>query len=153
MQTTIAFLFSPLGRRSRSGLAWLLALALWQGASAADWVLVTSTQNPLPKLTKEQAANIFLGQISELPGTGRIIPVDLAETSPLRLQFYGGVANKTPVQVRMHWSKMIFNGKGKPPQEVESSNDMKRLLNASPTSIGYIDKLVVDGTLKVLLSP
>ncbi|MFC4158623.1 hypothetical protein [Chitinimonas lacunae] len=150
MPTDTALRSTPQIRRR---LCLLLAVAALQSTCAADWVVVASSQSPLSKLSREQVANLYLGQIHELPGSGRIVPVDLAEESPLRQQFYSQVANKTPVQVRMHWSKMIFNGKGRPPQEVQNSNDMKRLLNANPSSIGYMDRLVVDGTLKVLLIP
>lgn len=121
-----------------------LCAMLAAGGAWADIVVVAGAKSPAGNLTKEQAADIYLGKSTSLT------PLDQPEASPLRDEFYTKVTGKSAAQAKSHWSKLSFTGKGTPPKEGQNSADIKKLVGDNPALIGYIEKSAVDGTVKVL---
>lgn len=119
--------------------------------ASAEVVVVVAANSPVTSITASQAADIFLGKAKELPGGGAAVPVDLQEGSSERDEFYTSVAGKSAAQMKAYWSKIIFSGKGQPPEEVADSASVKKLVAGNPNAIGYIDKAAVDGTVKAVL--
>src|SRR5688500_9982814 len=119
--------------------------------ASAEVIVVVSANSPVATLTAAQAADIFLGKAKELPGGGAAVPIDLTEGSAERDEFYTSIAGKSAAQMKAYWSKIIFSGKGQPPEEVAHSAAVKKLLAGNPNAIGYIDKTAVDGTVKTVL--
>ncbi|HLO93975.1 MAG TPA: phosphate ABC transporter substrate-binding protein, partial [Burkholderiaceae bacterium] len=64
--------------------------------------------------------------------------------------FYAQVAGRSEAQIKAYWSRMVFTGKGAPPQEVGDGAAVKKLLANNPNLVGYIDAAQVDGSVKVL---
>jgi ABC-type phosphate transport system substrate-binding protein len=54
--------------------------------------------------------------------------------------------------VKAHWAKIIFTGRGHPPEEAPNSVEVKKLIDKNPNAIGYIENNLVDGSVRVLLS-
>jgi ABC-type phosphate transport system substrate-binding protein len=94
----------------------------------------------------EQASQFFLGK------SNMFTPVDQAEGSSIRNDFYQKLADKDAAQVKAIWSKLVFTGKATPPKEFKSSTDVKKAVADDPKAIGYIDKSAVDDTVKVILT-
>lgn len=115
-------------------------------ASAAEIVVIVSKQNPATRMFSEQASQFFLGK------SNLFTPVDQADGSAIRNDFYKKVADKDAAQVKALWSKLVFTGKATPPKEYASSADVKKAVAADPKAIGYIDKSAVDDTVKVILT-
>lgn len=128
----------------------LLAPTFWVQAASADVVVVVSAKSPVASLTKDQVSDIFLGKSSTFPGGEQVIPIDLGEGTAQRDEFHSKVTGKSANQLKAYWSKMIFSGRATPPKEVPNASDGKRLIAANPSSIGYIDKSAVDGSVKVV---
>lgn len=112
----------------------------------AELVVVVSPKNAASTMNSEQVAQFFLGTSNSLK------PIDQADGSPIRAEFYKKVADKEPSQVKAIWSKLVFTGKGKPPKELASSADVKKAIDADPNAIGYIEKSAVDSSVKVILT-
>lgn len=129
------------------GGALLLALAAISLPAAADVVVVAGAASGAAGLSKEQIADVFLGKNPSLT------PVDQAESSPLREEFYTKVVGKSAAQAKSYWSKLAFTGKGTPPKEMAGSAEVKKALAANPALLGYIEKAAVDGSVKTLLAP
>ncbi|WP_369679842.1 phosphate ABC transporter substrate-binding protein [Janthinobacterium sp. PC23-8] len=127
-------------------------LALLAQSASAEVVVIVSAKNAATALTEEQASDIFLGKNSALPGSGPATPVDQADGSPLRDQFYTKVSSKTAAQMKAYWAKQIFTGKGQAPKEAGDSAAVKAAVAGNPNLIGYIDRSAVDATVKVLLT-
>lgn len=130
-----------------------LALSLGASAAAADVVAVVSANAPVVTLSKNQVVDIFLGKASRFPDGRLAVPIDQDEGSVARDEFYATFAGKSPAQLKAHWSKIIFTGRGQPPLAVSNSIDVKNHVAATPNSIGYIEKNLVDGRVKVLRIP
>lgn len=136
---------------SRLGSALIaLSLAMSSGQATAEVVAVVSAKNPVSSLSKNYVADIFLGKTSKFPDGSRAMPVDQSEGSAARDAFYLQFTGKSPAQVKMYWSKMIFTGRGQPPHEVPNGVAMKKHLVEHPDEIGYIERKLLDDTVKVI---
>lgn len=134
-------------------LALTLALSLGSGEVAAQVVAVVSAQSAVTQLSREQIANIFLGKTSVLPTGEAIVPIDQVEGSALRDEFYARFVGKSAAQIKIHWSKIIFTGRGNPPMALPDSTAVKSRVAEDPHAIGYIDQSQVDDSVRVLLTP
>jgi ABC-type phosphate transport system substrate-binding protein len=130
-----------------------LALSLAAGTARADVVAVVSSRNAMTALSKSQVADIFLGRAGRFPDGVPAMPIDQAEGSAARDEFYAKVAGKSPAQLKAHWSKIIFTGRGKPPTSVANSVDVKKRVVENPAAIGYIERSLVDSSVRILLTP
>ena len=128
-----------------------LALCLSSGVAAAELSAVVSPRVAVSSLTPSQIADIYLGRANRFPDGTPAIPCDLAEGSPLREAFYANVIGRSAAQVRAHWSKIIFTGRGQPPREVANSEEAKKLVVENPGVVCYIDRALVDRNVTVLL--
>ncbi len=127
-----------------------VALLLIPFSLLADVVVVTGAKSSSITLSKNQVSDVFLGKVSSLPDGSSVTPIDLSESSPLRDEFYLKVTNKSAAQAKAHWAKLYFTGRGMPPREVTDSSDLKRILNSTPSAIGYIERSSLDSSVKVI---
>jgi ABC-type phosphate transport system substrate-binding protein len=131
-----------------------LGLSLASHTATPDVIAVVSSKSAITTLSKTQLADIFLGRVSRFPNGARVVPIDQAEDSAAREEFYAKVADKSAAQMKAYWSaywsKIIFTGRGQPPKEVANGAEMKRRLAQNPDAIGYIDEKLVDDTVRVV---
>jgi len=131
-----------------------LALAAFAGGAAsaarADVVPVVSARSAVRALSRNELADIFLGRRARFPDGSAAIPIDQPEGSQARAQFYGHYADMTPAQLKAFWSKIIFTGRGQPPQAVIGARQARRLIAANPDAIGYIDRSQVDASVRIV---
>lgn len=123
--------------------AALVSMTLAAPASA-ELVIIVNPANPATRIFPSQAAQFFLG------ASVQFTPVEQPADSPIRAEFYKKVLEKEPAQVEAIWSKIAFTAKGKPPQEMKSSAEVKKAVAANPKAIGYIERAAVDDTVKVV---
>jgi ABC-type phosphate transport system substrate-binding protein len=134
-------------------LSGIVALVVSSRTPAADDVVaIVSAKSPVTGLTKNQVMDLFLGRASHFPDGAQALPLDQFEGSAVRDEFYERFAGKSAAQVKAHWSRIIFTGKGQPPKEIPGSAEVKRLVVENPRAIGYVERSQVDGNVRVLLS-
>ena len=131
----------------------LLVLSVAPGVAAADVVAVVSAKSPVGALSKSQVADIFLGRATRFPGGSVAVPIDQSDGTPAHDEFYTRFADKSPAQLRSHWAKVIFTGRGQPPRAVASELEVKKLLAQNPLVIAYVERSQVDATLKLVSQP
>ncbi|TWI63489.1 hypothetical protein IP91_03459 [Pseudoduganella lurida] len=131
----------------KSMMTAVLAVMTISAAPAfAEVVVVVNAANS-EAVSKDTIASVFLGKSTAFT------PIDQADGSPLRNEFYKKVTDKEAAQAKALWSKLVFTGKATPPKEVASSADVKKAIAANPKAIGYIEKSAVDASVKVVLTP
>ena len=133
-----------------SGLALSLVLG---GIVRADVVAVVSSKSPVTSLSKSQVADIFLGKVVRFPNGTLAVPIDQEEGSPARDEFYATFTGKSPAQIKAHWTKIIFTGRGQPPMAVPGSAEARRSVAANPQAISYVERSAVDSSVRVLTQP
>jgi ABC-type phosphate transport system substrate-binding protein len=136
---------------SRVGMVAIgLALTLSSAVVKADVVAVVSAKSPVTTLSMSQVADIFSSKASRFPNGVLAFPIDQAEGSAVRDEFYNKVVGKTAVQIKAYWSKIIFTGRGQPPPSVSNDIEMKKRISDNPAAIGYIDRSLVDDSVRVV---
>lgn len=132
-------------RTVMAALCMLISLQGW-----AEVAVVVSRDTPVDSMSTSQLQNIFLGRTSHLPGEVRAVPLDQADGNEVRDAFYRDLLGQSPAQVKAHWSKILFTGRGRPPRQVAGDEEVKRLVAATPGMVGYIDAASLDDSVKAL---
>ncbi len=127
-----------------------IAMSLGAATAPAGVVAVVSSKSAVVTLSHGQIADIFLGRINRFPSGATAVPIDQAEGSAERDEFYVEFAGKSASQIKAFWSKIIFTGRGQPPRDVANGIEVKRVLASNPDAIGYIDEKLVDATVRVV---
>lgn len=147
---------------ARSAVVLLLGMAM-TGAGATPTsrpaddhpvdgvVVVVSPLNPVTSLTRNQVTDIFLGRSRQFPSGDLALPIDQAEGSAPRRLFNERVLGRSAAQVRSHWSKVLFTGRGRPPQVVAGSDAVILAIAADARAIGYIERSQVTSGVVVVL--
>ena len=135
----------------RIGLAaWAMILSAASGALTSDIVVVVSAKSPITSLSTNQVADIFLGKVSRFPDGNQAVAIDQTEDSAARERFYAQFTGKSPAQVKSHWSKIIFTGRGQPPRQAANSMEAKKWVAGNPHAIGYIESHLLDASVRVV---
>lgn len=129
-----------------AGLFWMSTLA------QADIVVVVGAKSSVGTLTKAQVSDLYLGKAKDFPSGGIALTTVLG-SGALKDEFFEKVLGKTDSQARSVWARLVFTGGGTAPKEVPDSADVKKLANANPNVIGFIDKSAVDSQVKVIYAP
>ncbi len=128
----------------------LIAVCFFVASARSEIVVVISAASPISSLSKGQVAKIFLGKSRRFPDGSSAVPLNQSEGNVERDAFYQLVSGKSPAQVKAHWSKLIFTGRGQPPKEAASNDAVKQLLTNNGVNIGYIDRAAVDDSVKIV---
>jgi len=118
--------------------------------AAEELVVIVAASSKAPKLTTEQVSALFMGSTKSFPNGEKAVPVDQSPGTPAYSAFYSSVAGRTDAQIKAYWSRMVFTGKGQPPQDGGDANAVKKLIASNPNLVGYVDTALVDGSVKVL---
>ena len=138
----------PLAHTGLVAVAFVLGTG--QVVAAADVVAVVSSKSAITRLTPRQVEDIFLGRINHLGRGTKLVPLDLPERSPVRADFYATFGGKSPAQLRAHWSKLIFTGRGQPPAVVSDSETARKRVATNPNAIAYMDRSAVDASVRIV---
>lgn len=121
------------------------------GMATAEVVAVVSARGPATVMTTNQVVDIFLGRSSRFPDGRPATPIDQAEGSDARSEFYSAYAGKSQAQLNAHWAKIVFTGRGRPPFEVDDGLAVRKYLAEHPGTIGYIDRDLVDSSVRMIV--
>ena len=127
-----------------------LILLTFSSSLYADVAIVVHRDSPLASATLEEISKIFLAKTKTFTDGQEIKLLDLEEGHETRDQFYQTVANKTPSQVKAYWSRLIFTGKGQPPQVLMDSDEIVEFISEDPNSIGYANPDSITDSVKVI---
>jgi ABC-type phosphate transport system substrate-binding protein len=130
-----------------------LALGLASIAARADVVAVVGARSPITNLSKNEVMAIFLGKRTRFPDGSSAVPIDQSEGSAAREEFYSQYADMSAAQIKAFWSKIIFTGRGQPPKAVANAEEAKKLVATNPNAITYIDRTMLDTSVKVVFTP
>ena len=131
---------------NRIALAALCLMALPLMAQ----VVIISVKNPISKMTKDQVAQLYLGQVHTFISGAQAEPLDLGEDSVLRKTFYQVSLNKAPAQMKAYWAKLEFSGSARSPRVILTSAEVVKLVAENPKYLGYVEAAAVTSGVKVV---
>lgn len=130
----------------------LFALPLcMSGIAAADIAVIVNPSAGVDAASKEEIARLFLSKSTNIKGVS-LTPIDQAEGTATRDAFYQKVGDKTASQLNAYWSRLIFTGKGQPPETVADDAEAIQTVSEDPGSIGYVDAAAVNSSVKVIFT-
>lgn len=115
----------------------------------ADVAVIVNPSNN-SEISDQDIARIFLGKLKAFPNGEKAVALNLSAGSETRNDFEQKVLNKSSTQIKAYWSKLVFSGKGKPPPELVSDNDILALVSEDSNVIAYIDAKNVNASVKVI---
>lgn len=121
------------------------------GHAYADVAVIVHLSNG-SSLDAQDVKRIFLAQRKVFPGVGKVVPIDQPEGALSQEIFAKIILQKSSKNIRAYWSALIFTGQGSSPVTKVDNEDIKQYVASSPESIGYVDSVSVDDTVKVLLT-
>jgi ABC-type phosphate transport system substrate-binding protein len=129
----------------------LIIASCFIGTVYADVAVVVHPSNTVA-LTQEQVSQIYLGRSKSFPDGKSVIVLGQKDGAAAAEEFNTKVLSRSNSQMKAYWSKLIFTGKGTPPQEVEGDQALLELVSSNPNAIGYVDKASVTDKVKVVAS-
>lgn len=126
-------------------LAAVLACAASGGVEAGK--VVVSANSSQGQLDKAAIQAIFLGRVGSVGGQNAVI---VFQKGPTRAPFETGVIGRSGAQLASHWSRLVFTGRAKQPEEVADDTAVKARIASTPGAIGYISDGAVDSSVKVI---
>ena len=115
--------------------------------------IIVHASNPNSKLTKEDVSKLFLKKVKRWKESDEaVLPVDLVEDSPVREKFSKEIHGRKISSIKAYWQKQIFSGRGVPPEEKKSDEEVLEYVSENAGAIGYISESVEieEDTVKVL---
>ena len=114
-----------------------LGLLLIAGAANANDEVVVIASGALPKVDLPTLQRLYTGRIVSV-GQQAATPLNLPAGDPLRKRFLEGVLGQTEEQYTGYWLVRRYVGKGAPPQEFATVDEMLRQLASTPGAVAYV---------------
>jgi ABC-type phosphate transport system substrate-binding protein len=109
-------------------------------AQSTNFQIVVNKDNSVNSLSKDEIKRIYTKKMTKWDNGDKIKPVDLQKTSEVRKKFTKDILNKSISAIKAFWQRQIFSGKGVPPPEKKSDEDVIDYVINHPGAIGYVSK-------------
>ena len=116
----------------------LAALAGAAPAGAQQYRVIVNSANPTSTLSKEDLARVYLKKMSSWKHGQSVTVVDLGPKSAVRAEFSMAVLGRDVPTMKNYWQQSLFSGRGVPPIEQPSEQQVVAFVAANPGAIGYV---------------
>jgi ABC-type phosphate transport system substrate-binding protein len=138
----------------------LLALTLLLGtvaafagtafAGTAGFKIIVNKSNPSRALPKAKIALMFMKMTTKWEGGAAVEPVDQVATAAVRETFSLAVHNRDVDAIKTIWQRATFAGRGEPPVEKATDEEVIAFVASHPGGIGYVSESAVGDKVKAL---
>lgn len=118
--------------------ATVLGIARPVTARAQDVRVVVNAANPESAISHDEIARLFLKKVTTWKTGKPVAPVDQPEGSAVRVAFSRQLLGKDVGAVKAYWQQAIFTGRGSPPPQKASDDDVLAYVAANPNAVGYV---------------
>lgn len=129
-------------RASKLTLLPVLALAVLSATAAAQsrpqFRVIVHPSNPVTSVDQRFLADAFLKKVTRWGHDEAIRPVDLHADSPVRRHFSDDALKRSVAAVKNYWQQLVFSGRGIPPPEMDSDEQVVKFVLRNPGAIGYV---------------
>lgn len=114
-----------------------LGCLLLAGSALANEELVIVSSNGMPRIDWPTLQRLYTGRIVSV-GQQPAVPFNLLPGDPIRKRFLENVIGQTEEQYTGYWLVRRYVGKGAPPQEFATVDEMLRQLAITPGAVAYL---------------
>ena len=126
----------------------IATLALAVSANAfADIAVIAHPSNS--SADADIIKKIYLGKAKSFADGSSAKPVN-QDGNAVFDEFNDKVLGKSSAQLNAHWSKLVFTGKGTPPDKLANDQAVIDFVSSNPGAIGYVSSGSVSGDVKVV---
>lgn len=129
--------------------AFIAALFVFATQASAEVAVIVNASNAA-QLTDKDIARVFLGKEKNFANGQSVNVVYGKSGSASRGEFEQKVLHKSSSQIKAYWSKLIFTGKGTPPKELGSEQEVLSFVASTPNAIGYLDAASLNDSVRVV---
>jgi ABC-type phosphate transport system substrate-binding protein len=119
-------------------------------AQSAEIIVNPAQQNV--SLNRNLLRAIFTMQLRAWPNGPPVHVFVLPDNNPLSDQFYREQLGIYSYMLRAAWDRMVFTGTGLAPTVVQSEQEMRERVRATPGAIGYVSRDSAAGYLRLPLT-
>lgn len=123
---------------SISTIVVLLATAIPAVAADPGFKVVVNESNTTSSITKDQLSRCFMKQTNTWINGQTVMPVDQSASSSIREVFSVAIHDRDVNAVKSFWQRQIFSGRGVPPPEKSSDDEVLTFVRANPGAVGYV---------------
>lgn len=92
---------------------------------------------------------IYLGKSKSFDDGVKVNPVN-QDGNSVADEFNDKVVGKSGSQLNAYWSKLVFTGKGTPPEKLSNDQAVIDFVSSNTDGIGYIDSAKITDNVKVV---
>ena len=132
--TLLAAAQSPAGEIARGSMGEI--------ARGSTFHVIVNRASPVSELTRAEVSAIFMKRMRSWRDGSEILPVDQQGPSALRESFSREIHEKSTAFVGRYWQRLIFAGRGIPPPELPSDDEVIAFVAKNRGAIGYVSTSV-----------
>ena len=141
-------------RSEKTMIIGILTVLVWTVtviASGQEFKIVVNQTNSSETFSKQELDDIFLKQTGTWSNGRPVIPVDQTASSSTREEFSIVIFGREVNSIKSHWQRQIFSGRGVPPPEKGSDDEVLAFVRVNSGAIGYVSSAADIGSgVKVL---
>lgn len=107
-------------------------------ARAQEVRIVVNAANPETSISHDEVARLFLKKVTTWKSGKPVAPVDQSEASAVRAVFCRQLLGKDIAAVKAYWQQAIFTGRGSPPPQKATDDEVLAFVAANPNAVGYV---------------
>jgi len=128
---------------------WLCAGLMAGGVAAAEAVIVNKTV-AVDSIDKETLRAVMSMRLRVWADGTPVHVFVLPDRHPAHQRFSKRILSLFPHQLRRTWDRLVYTGIGQAPTELQNPQEMLRQVATTPGAIGYIDKEMIDDSVRQL---
>ena len=136
------------------GASLVLVLTLAAPAPGREVTIVVHPDSQITSVSSVELSKIFLGRLRTWSDGTAALPVDQAPDRAVRQRFSRRVHRRSVVTVEVYWKRMIFSGRGVPPDELADDRQVLEFVRTHRGAVGYVGpETELDGVRELVLDP
>ena len=128
-------------RLEKAAIIVILTVLVWTVptvASGQGFKIVVNEANPSETISKLQLENFFMKKTGAWSNGQPVIPVDQTASSSTRNGFSKVIFGRDTSAIKSYWQRQIFSGRGVPPPEKASDDEVLAFVRVNSGAIGYV---------------
>lgn len=118
-------------------LLCLLFVLSGEIALAADDPVVVIAHRSVPKVDLSSLQRLYTGRVVSISQQSAV-PVSLPPGHPVRDRFLEAIMGQNEEQYTGYWLVRRYVGKGAPPQEMATVEELVQYVTSTPGAVGYV---------------
>lgn len=123
-------------------------LTLCSTTAFAEVAVIVNSANS-NTIDQQEIQRIYLGKSKSFADGSKVNPVN-QNVNTVTDEFNEKVLGRSSSQLNAYWSKLVFTGKGTPPNKLDNDQAVIDFVTANSDAIGYIDSAKVTDAVKVI---